>query len=375
MPPIHTWEMVDLPSQAASLVSRTLSYADQPHAEPGTLPATVPELGRVAGTLLNMSSLGILSILLSRRLSRMIYFFLVEKAHVVRSHQKPRLQDRLWCFNFFGMIIPFLAVIALNFILRIAFINYEGTCIIGQKRIGLIMMLVFDVGVNVYLNILFLTPMAKIYIYQNTINPTLRRVAIRTFIGNCATLISSVVNIIWSIVLNGEPGWQVKLTALVGLTVLFTTAVLHWVTTIDNITGSRNISYNSENFQSPPLQTPQAARSRMGSVEGPVNTDRSLTFISTWAGLEAQKDHPPAWPKDVHIPEVTTIITSNPLKSANEQTSQICDFDRGIHITTVKTQKVQKLEETLSLNEVKDGESSTHASIHRTIETKEDNIP
>lgn len=38
---------------------------------------------------------------------------------------------------------------------RIAFINEEGTCLIGVGRKGLIPLLTFDIVINVYLTILF----------------------------------------------------------------------------------------------------------------------------------------------------------------------------------------------------------------------------
>jgi len=47
----------------------------------------------------------------------------------------------------------------------------------------------------------------ELYSYQHNINTTLRTVALRTFVGSCATLISSVVNLTVLMVLKGEQGW------------------------------------------------------------------------------------------------------------------------------------------------------------------------
>jgi hypothetical protein len=44
----------------------------------------------------------------------MIYLFLVERARVVRGTRKPRKNDRLYLFNAFGMMVPYLIVIVLN---------------------------------------------------------------------------------------------------------------------------------------------------------------------------------------------------------------------------------------------------------------------
>ncbi|KAE9988579.1 hypothetical protein EG328_009712 [Venturia inaequalis] len=44
----------------------------------------------------------------------MLYLFLVERVRIVRGHRKPRRKDRLYIFNFFGLLIPYVAVIVLN---------------------------------------------------------------------------------------------------------------------------------------------------------------------------------------------------------------------------------------------------------------------
>lgn len=68
-------------------------------------------------------------------------------------------------------------------------------------------LIIFDVAVNVYLTLLFLLPLRKLYSYKNGTNSMLRRMAFRTFIGSCATLTSSVANLTVLMVLKGEPGW------------------------------------------------------------------------------------------------------------------------------------------------------------------------
>jgi len=47
----------------------------------------------------------------------------------------------------------------------------------------------------------------ELYSHRRSVNAALRAVALRTFIGSCATLTSSVVNITVLMVLEGEPGW------------------------------------------------------------------------------------------------------------------------------------------------------------------------
>lgn len=47
----------------------------------------------------------------------------------------------------------------------------------------------------------------ELYSYRHNVNGALRAIALRTFVGSCATLTSSVVNITVLMVLEGEPGW------------------------------------------------------------------------------------------------------------------------------------------------------------------------
>jgi hypothetical protein len=127
---------------------------------------------------------------------------------------------------------------------RFAYIDARGTCIVGMKRVAMIPLLSFEVVVNV--GILASIPLKhsndkiaglphvtipgsatkcvlpiltlyatntnhvislELYSYKHNMNATLRTVALRTFIGSCATLTSSVANITVLMVLEGEPGW------------------------------------------------------------------------------------------------------------------------------------------------------------------------
>ncbi|KAJ8062854.1 hypothetical protein OCU04_008108 [Sclerotinia nivalis] len=116
------------------------------------------------------------------------------------------VKDALYLFNSFGMLIPYCVVIALNFIFRFA--NYKnGECRIGMKKVAMIPLIAFDILVNVYLTSLFLVPLQGLYSYRNNPNSQTRTVALRTFVGSCCALTSSVVNLTLLLVLKGEPGW------------------------------------------------------------------------------------------------------------------------------------------------------------------------
>ncbi|KAK4090403.1 hypothetical protein Purlil1_5075 [Purpureocillium lilacinum] len=174
-----------------------------------------------------------------------IYIFLVEKAHIIRGTPKRRFQSKLYLFNAFGMLSIYLVVIILNFIYRIAKMR-DGTCIIGMKSLAMIPLISFDTVVNVYLTLMFLVPMRRMYSFKNMprtpANLRLRTIAFRTFIGAASTLVSSIVNLTVLMALNGEPGWFVVSCSCPG-SVLFSAIVIQWVTSRDNAaTSSTNHS-------------------------------------------------------------------------------------------------------------------------------------
>ncbi|KAG9572957.1 hypothetical protein KCU86_g10743, partial [Aureobasidium melanogenum] len=93
----------------------------------------------------------------------MIYYFLVEKVHIIRTTNTPRRKSKLWLFNFFGVICPYVVLVILNFVFRIAYINEKGVCVIGMKRRALVPLITFDVLLNVYLTSLFLHPLRILF--------------------------------------------------------------------------------------------------------------------------------------------------------------------------------------------------------------------
>ncbi|KAF1808596.1 hypothetical protein P152DRAFT_214120 [Eremomyces bilateralis CBS 781.70] len=216
----------------------------------------------------------------------MVYYFLVEKAvsynrtqtnghsltmtkYIIRGSRKPRLKDRLWKINFFGMMCPYLIIIVLNFVFRIAYIDDGGQCIIGMKKAAMIPLITFDVIVNVYLTILFLIPLRRLYSYKHDTNHSLRIMALRTFIGSCATLISSVANLTVLMLLNGEPGWICLM--LCNADVLFTAIVLHWITSIDSTRNTSGYSKNrsvGDGDATTPAAVSQNLRSQRLSIHG-----------------------------------------------------------------------------------------------------------
>ncbi|KAH7410835.1 hypothetical protein BKA64DRAFT_365179 [Cadophora sp. MPI-SDFR-AT-0126] len=160
-----------------------------------------------------------------------IYYFLVERVYIVRRSSSSRLKSKLYLFNSFGMLVPYLFVIALNFYFRFA--DYEqGSCRIGMKRESMIPLIAFDILVNVYLTSLFLIHLRSLYSYKTNRSSQTRMVTLRTFVGSCCTLTSSVANLTVVMVSKGEPGWICLMCC--NIDILFSALVLHWITSKDN---------------------------------------------------------------------------------------------------------------------------------------------
>jgi hypothetical protein len=151
--------------------------------------------------------------------------------------------------------------------------------------------------------------------------------AYRSFIGSCATLISSVVNLTVLMVLKGEPGWICLMCC--NADILFSVIILHWVTQVDRgVGGSSSGSRvdrgtgNRENKQADP--TPP--KSRRGSLH-------------FWNGSRIVLNEPtPAFKGSM-----TTEIKAAPAlhrDGSDEDTIEL----RGIHVQTERTQEIQETE-------------------------------
>lgn len=104
----------------------------------------------------------------------LIFAFLSEKAVSIDGHhiateangmqwlvsgsEKSRFQSRLYLFNCFALIVPYMTAVCLSFLWRIGYINDQGTCIIGMERRAMLPVLVLEVVLNVFLNLQFLIP-------------------------------------------------------------------------------------------------------------------------------------------------------------------------------------------------------------------------
>ncbi|KAF2122540.1 hypothetical protein BDV96DRAFT_656097, partial [Lophiotrema nucula] len=128
--------------------------------------------------------------------------------HIIRGSRSPHMKIKLYLFNFFGMLVPYVVVIVLNFVFWIFYVNGQGGCAIGMQKISMMPLIVFDVVLSRYISpLLFIIPLRKLYSYQHNKNTPLHRIVFRNFMGSCATLTSSAVNLTILMALKGELAW------------------------------------------------------------------------------------------------------------------------------------------------------------------------
>jgi len=159
-----------------------------------------------------------------------IYLFLIERVHIVRGCTRERQKDKVYIFNMFGLL-PYCVIGLLAIIFRVDDLDESGKCLIGVERQTSILVIVYDLVINVYLTISFLLPILGLYSFRNDPDTRLRKVAQRTFVGTVLTLMSSVANITAIFVLEGlEPAF-ICLSCCTA-DVAFSATVLHWVTSV-----------------------------------------------------------------------------------------------------------------------------------------------
>ncbi|KAK9421707.1 hypothetical protein SUNI508_05637 [Seiridium unicorne] len=182
-------------------------------------------------------------------------------------------------------------VVTFLFIYRINDLQGEN-CIIGVKQEVLVAAVTYDVIVNVYLTMLFLGPLSASYSFswrpgsvlltsgssrQPSLNNKLRGLALKTFIGACLTLASSIANLVALTAFDGEPAWLCFLTCKSDI--LFSAVVIRLVTTAEDTSstpnapvqpGSPGISSNSNN--QPPLSLSNSSRQGIAANKGSTNS-------------------------------------------------------------------------------------------------------
>ncbi|KAF3234932.1 hypothetical protein EYR41_004233 [Orbilia oligospora] len=175
------------------------------------------------------------------------------------------------------MLILYAVVFFLTLAYRFSYLE-NGVCRIGAKAFALIPLVTFDVVVNVYLTTLFLIPVIKISREKALqSHQALRTMAFKTFCGSCATLISSVANLMTLILLKGEPGWICLL--LCNGDILFSALVLHAITNKDHQRTRATNGYGSGNNIA--MENATEPGTRMSSTAEPHRQQSSMVATNT----------------------------------------------------------------------------------------------
>ncbi|OSD06748.1 hypothetical protein PYCCODRAFT_1442304 [Trametes coccinea BRFM310] len=202
----------------------------------------------VNGTGMELSEtvclLGILNCIAFYATSKiLIYMFLVEKVYVVWSGvaRKKRLRSPVY-LTCLGVVSLYVGVGIYMIIGRVAYFREDGSCVIGLTRSSSLVLLTYDLFVNIFLTSLFVWPLFNRKFYA----PRIRRVAIRTLWAATVALTTSCINILVLTIMHGKQlGWVCL--ASCGTDVVINSAVLCWVTSGSkgsqgSSDGSRNVS-------------------------------------------------------------------------------------------------------------------------------------
>ncbi|KAK1638455.1 hypothetical protein BDP81DRAFT_405456 [Colletotrichum phormii] len=200
---------------------------------------------------------------------KLVYLFMVDKAHVIRGTTKSRLKSKLYVFNSFVMLAVYGIIATFNFVSRGSRYDKENdVCITELERTILLPVIFFDAVINVYLTSLFLFPLLRLRsiqismmkpwtMHENTLhfsrvppNVRLRRLALRTFAGVLGTLAISIANLSVLVALEGEIVW-LCLTCC-NTDILFTAFVIHWINSSGKAAPKSNVEVVPTPIPPPP---------------------------------------------------------------------------------------------------------------------------
>ncbi|QRV78476.1 hypothetical protein RhiJN_06491 [Ceratobasidium sp. AG-Ba] len=161
----------------------------------------------------------------------MIYWFLIEKVHIVwgGTHQ-PRLRSKVYWLCLITML-PYVAIVIIMLIGRVAYFRPDRACIIGLRKYASLSLLIYDLYINIFLTGMFLWPLFR----SRLANPKIRKMAMRTLVAAGAALTTSTINIAVLTIMHGQQlGWVCLGSC--GADVTMNALVLFWVT--DNAASS-----------------------------------------------------------------------------------------------------------------------------------------
>ncbi|PVF94736.1 hypothetical protein CPB86DRAFT_739896, partial [Serendipita vermifera] len=133
------------------------------------------------------------------------YIFLSDRVYLVWSANNPvsRRKSKIWILC--GVVLlGYVVCFVLMLIAKIAYIQWDGTCVIGLDGRASIPLLVYDSFLNIFLTTLFAWPLLR----RKLSNPKLRNLAKRTCFAATVALSVSVWNVVFLLMRDGRRlGW------------------------------------------------------------------------------------------------------------------------------------------------------------------------
>lgn len=172
----------------------------------------------------------------------MLYMFLIEKVHMVNcafNKFTKRYDSFVYKINIFLLMIPYLGILILMIIYRIALIDDDGNCRIGLHEPSSYPLLIYDTIYRIYLMSLFLYP-----IYGSlTDSPKIMAMAKKNLFGTMISTLFSFGNIL-SIIL--AHGMQHSFTCLFYcvIDVFANVMIMNWLLTTPRDKVSPNAVYS-----------------------------------------------------------------------------------------------------------------------------------
>ncbi|KAG0325689.1 hypothetical protein BGZ99_000279 [Dissophora globulifera] len=187
-----------------------------------------------------------------------IYLFLMEKVYVVTAVGMTRKDFLLYRINMV-LMTPYLGVVALMIIFRVAELDTDGRCYIGLLKPAALPLILYDMFLSCWLTLLFIRPLiSSRSLLQGPSKGKLRYVARRTLVGAIVALILSSANIFTLVYFQGNERGLICLSSCTA-DVTLNAITIHWVT-------SRARS-NQKMQRSPSNRAPGAADDNDGGMD------------------------------------------------------------------------------------------------------------
>ncbi|KAG8811059.1 hypothetical protein FRC19_004121 [Serendipita sp. 401] len=220
-----------------------------------------------------------LCILLYATTKLLIYWFLVEKVHLVHPHSShTRLKSPAYRLCMF-FTIGYLVIIFLLLTGRISFIRdgtqpthyndhaTDGVCVIGLGPRASLSLLVYDLLLNVFFTCMFLYPVYR----APNLSPRLKIVAKRTLIAALVALLTSAINVCVLTILHGKELGAVCLASC-GLDTIVNALAIYAVTSPVGLAREEEETIKSELAQNMQLSTTATATSNLSPPSLPTDT-------------------------------------------------------------------------------------------------------